>query len=191
MNHFKKHWDLQLQEEVLTLAQHAFKECYKQLQTTLSMMCTTTPAVKWWKPNGLLCDVDSEDEENDDTDVYTPSTAPWMIEFNYYLITTDIIPLGMMVVEWWGINAPRYPIATSLAHDYLAIMLNGDVMEALQCLKCMYHNDLIFQDVMVATEEEAELEEMDLELAKSTDDADEGFTWDQILADDEMMYQSN
>ncbi|KAI9432041.1 hypothetical protein F5148DRAFT_1155043, partial [Russula earlei] len=68
MNHFKKHWDLEPQEEVLTLAQHAFKEHYEQLQTTLSMMCTTTPAVKRQKPNGLLHDVDSENEENDDTD---------------------------------------------------------------------------------------------------------------------------
>ncbi|KAI9440272.1 hypothetical protein F5148DRAFT_1154069 [Russula earlei] len=156
MNHFKKHWDLELQEEVLTLAQHVFKECYKQLQTTLSMMCTTTPAVKWWKPNGLLCDVDSEDEENDDTDVSMPSSAPWMIKFNHYLITTDIIPS-----------------AASLAHDYLAIMVSS------------------VSNVMVAMEEEAELEKMDLELAQSTDDADEGFTWDQILTDDEMMYQTN
>jgi hypothetical protein len=36
--------------------------------------------------------------------------------------------------------------------------LKGDVVEALQCLKCMYHNDLIFRDVIVAKEEEAELE---------------------------------
>jgi hypothetical protein len=65
--------------------------------------------------------------------------------------------------------------------------LKGDVVEALQCLKCLYHNDLIFQDVRVATEEEAELEEMDLELAGGIDDAGEGFTWDQLLADDEVM----
>jgi hypothetical protein len=66
--------------------------------------------------------------------------------------------------------------------------LKGDIVEALQCLKCMYHNDLIFRDVIVAREEEAELEEMDLELAKGADDADdadEGFSWDQFLFKDE------
>ena len=102
-------------------------------------------------------------------------------------------------------------MAASLARDYLAIMassvlserafssagvtlskrrnrLKGDVVEALQCLKCLYHNDLIFQDVRVATEEEVELEEMDLELAGGVDDANEHFTWDQLLGDDDAMY---
>jgi hypothetical protein len=65
--------------------------------------------------------------------------------------------------------------------------LKGDIVEALQCLKCMYHNDLIFQDVVVATEEEEELEGMDLELAgenEGNNNVAEGFTWDELLADD-------
>jgi hypothetical protein len=66
--------------------------------------------------------------------------------------------------------------------------LKGDIVEALQCLKCMYHNDLIFRDVVVATEEEENLEEMDVELAGGADDVAEGFTWDQLLADDDDMY---
>jgi hypothetical protein len=68
--------------------------------------------------------------------------------------------------------------------------LKGDIVEALQCLKCMYHNDLIFRDIVVATEEEADLEEMDLELAGGADDVAEGFTWDQLLADEEDMYEN-
>lgn len=71
--------------------------------------------------------------------------------------------------------------------------LKGDIVEALQCLKCMYHNDLIFRDIVVATEEEEDLEEMDLELAEGAEDvaADEGFTWDQLLAaDDDDMYEN-
>jgi hypothetical protein len=65
--------------------------------------------------------------------------------------------------------------------------LKGDIVEALQCLKCMYHNDLIFQDVVVATEEEEELEGTDLELAgenEGNNNVAEGFTWDELLADD-------
>lgn len=65
--------------------------------------------------------------------------------------------------------------------------LQGDIVEALQCLKCMYHNDLILREVVVATEEEVDLEEMDLELAADASVVEEGFTWDQLLADDEDM----
>jgi hAT family C-terminal dimerisation region len=66
------------------------------------------------------------------------------------------------------INAHRYPVWASLARDYLAIMassvsserafssagitiskrrnrLKGDIVEALQCLKCMIHKNLIFR----------------------------------------------
>jgi hypothetical protein len=67
--------------------------------------------------------------------------------------------------------------------------LKGDIVEALQCLKCMYHNNLIFRDVIVATEEEKELEDNDLELAGDVDgdsDAEEGFTWDQLVEDREL-----
>ena len=69
--------------------------------------------------------------------------------------------------------------------------LKGDIVEALQCLKCMYHNDLIFRDIVVATEEEEDLEEMDLELAEDVDDVAEGFTWDQLFADDDDSMYGN
>ena len=65
--------------------------------------------------------------------------------------------------------------------------LQGDIVEALQCLKGIYHNDLIFREVVVATEEEVDLEGMDLELAGDASVAEEGFTWDQLLVDDEDM----
>ena len=104
------------------------------------------------------------------------------------------------------LNASHYPIATSLASDYLAIMassvssehafssagitlskqcnwLKGDIVEALQCLKCMYHNNLIFWEVVVAKDEEAELE--DEQMAADVDNIEEGFTWDQLLVDKE------
>ena len=56
----------------------------------------------------------------------------------------------------------------------------GDIVEALQCLKCMYHNNLIFQDVVAATEEELELDDMVLELAgenEGNNNIAEGFIW--------------
>jgi hypothetical protein len=53
----------------------------------------------------------------------------------------------------------------------------------------MYHNDLIFREVVVATKEEEELEEMDLELVTDENGGDEGFTWERLLVDDEDMYE--
>jgi hypothetical protein len=63
--------------------------------------------------------------------------------------------------------------------------LKGDIVEALQCLKCMYHNNLIFREVVIATEEEKVLEDMDLELAAGSDTGQDDFGWDQMLMDEE------
>ena len=97
-------------------------------------------------------------------------------------------------------------LQSSLACDYLTVMassvssehtfllagltiskhhnwLKGDIVEALQCLKCMFHNDLIFQKVVSATQEKEDLEDIDLELASGNGrdgkQVVEGFsTWD-------------
>ena len=75
----------------------------------------------------------------------------------------------------------QYPMWASLAHNYLPIMassvssecafsfagitiskwhnrLKGDIVEALQCLKLLYWNDLMFCEVVTAVEEEVNLE---------------------------------
>jgi hypothetical protein len=67
-------------------------------------MSSTTPAAKRQKTDGLLRDVDSDDEEDNDIVISTPSSAPWMIELNRYLVTNDVIPPDMTVVEWWGVR---------------------------------------------------------------------------------------
>jgi hypothetical protein len=54
----------------------------------------------------------------------------------------------------------------------------------------MYHNDMIFRDVLVATQEEEDLEDMDLELAGGdgvSSRVGEGFTWDELLGGDGVM----
>jgi hypothetical protein len=85
---------------------------------------------------------------------------PWLHDFRAYLNSKD--RLGeMSIVQWWGINSLRYPVWASLArHDFLSVMaisvsseraflsagitiskrrnrLKPDIVEALQCLKCM------------------------------------------------------
>ena len=208
--------------QIDTKISHKFKEHYEQLQAATASLKGTPPRpIKKRKTQILLRDVDSDDSDSDNISNCEVSTTPWLAEYELYMNTNDIIPPGMTVIAWWGVchlqfahhqmtdsrfnqlNAPRYPIAASLARDYLAIMassvsserafssagltlskhrnrLKGDIVEALQCLKCMYHNDLIFQEVIMATEEEVELEDMDLELA-ADGIVEEGFTWDQLI----------
>lgn len=112
------------------------------------------------------------------TNSVTPSEAanePWRHNFHAYLNSKDHLG-DMTIVQWWGINAPRYPVWASLARDFLSIMatsvsserafssagitiskrrnrLKHDIVEALQCLKCMIKHDLLFRkDPSVATE---------------------------------------
>ncbi|KIL54872.1 hypothetical protein M378DRAFT_91765 [Amanita muscaria Koide BX008] len=204
MAYFKKHWSENLQKNVLDLGRDLFKQRYA---ATASSQITPPRPTKRQRTQSFMCETDSDDSDTDNNGVDEASSTPWLAEYERYVNTNEIIPPGMTVVAWWGLNALRYPIAASLARDYLAIMsssvssecafssagltltkrrnrLKGDIVEALQCLKCMYQNDLIFREVVVATEEEKELDEMDLELAADPDLAEESFTWDQLVADD-------
>lgn len=111
------------------------------------------------------------------------------------------------------VNARRYPTWASLARDYLAVMassvssersfssagitiskrrnrLKEDIVEALQCLKCMYHEDLIFREVLSFDDLESHLEIIEEILSAVSKDIEgkgsseeEGFTWDQLIPD--------
>ena len=64
--------------------------------------------------------------------------------------------------------------------------LKGDIVEALQCLKCLIHHNLLFRDVVVAGDLEKDLEGdlvIDKEPSDSTETVTEAdqFSWDQIL----------
>jgi hypothetical protein len=71
-------------------------------------MSSTTPAAKRQKTDGLLRDVDSDDEEDNDIVISMPWSTPWMIELNCYLVTNDVIPPNMTVVEWWGVRGSAF-----------------------------------------------------------------------------------
>lgn len=64
--------------------------------------------------------------------------------------------------------------------------LKGDVVKALQCLKVLYHNNLIFQEVIGAAQLKQELKEVDIGTGDDEDweDVDEEFCWDQLIVDD-------
>jgi hypothetical protein len=67
--------------------------------------------------------------------------------------------------------------------------LKGDLVESLQCMKCIYHNSLLFREVQVSSEIEEELDgeeviDMDMDSDEVLEEAD-GFSWDSIVADDD------
>jgi hypothetical protein len=67
--------------------------------------------------------------------------------------------------------------------------LKGDLVEALQCMKCIYHNGLLFREVQVSSEIEKELDgeeviDVDMDSDEVLQEAD-GFSWDSIIVDDD------
>ncbi|KAG6878832.1 hypothetical protein C0992_007317 [Termitomyces sp. T32_za158] len=108
-------------------------------------------------------------------------------------------------------NSRRFhPAWASLARDYLAIMassvsserafsqggltitkhrnrLKGNIVEALQCLKCAIRHDLLFREPGPTSIDEAELER--LENNEDNDGSGKGFEneegWDEMFLDDE------
>jgi hypothetical protein len=102
----------------------------------------------------------------------------------------------------------RYPTWAYLARNYLPVMassvsserafssagitiskrrnrLKKDIVEALQCLKCMYHNNLIFRDVTTASEEVKDMEQepllyMDVDINVMEDASG----WDDMVEDE-------
>jgi len=63
--------------------------------------------------------------------------------------------------------------------------LKGDIVEALECLKCMFHSDIIFRDVLICEEVEMELDGMDAldedkDFVEVVEEA-ERFSWDQLI----------
>jgi hypothetical protein len=82
-----------------------FKNRYEQLKATdsTSSKTSTMPPAKRQKTEGLLREADSDDSDSG-IDVREPSSNPWMIEFDQYMNTNDIIPPGMTVVAWWGVR---------------------------------------------------------------------------------------
>lgn len=104
-------------------------------------------------------------------------------------------------------NAKRYPVWASLARDYLAIMassvssehafsqggitiskrrnrLKGDVVEALQCLKCSLRHDLLFREAGPSSALEPEVSDVESGLDEPDSDINEIESWDIILDDD-------
>ena len=148
----------------------------------------------------------SDDEEVEPTtgpgyeNARDPS-RPWLQGFHQYLNTHE--NLGeLSVVQWWGINSLRYPVWGTIARDFLSIMatsvsserafssagitiskrrnrLKGDIVEALQCLKCFIKRDLLFREDPMVT---SEIQSLDGTLVGKTGE-EPGGGWDELVED--------
>ena len=66
--------------------------------------------------------------------------------------------------------------------------LKGDIVKALQILKCLFHHDLIFREVLRSSMIEKELDseeivDVDIDSGEAFGQG-ELFSWDELLADD-------
>ena len=66
--------------------------------------------------------------------------------------------------------------------------LKGDIVEALECIKCLLHQELLFREVPNMAEVEKELEGLviDEEIGVAADAVSKGdeFSWDSLLVDE-------
>ena len=107
-------------------------------------------------------------------------------------------------------NQEQYPVWASLARDYLSIMassvsservfsqggitiskrrnwLKGDIVEALQCVKCSMRHDLLFREPAPSSALETELDSGDEgEDSEEWIDVEE-MPWDEIVLDDDIV----
>ncbi|PCH45150.1 hATC-domain-containing protein, partial [Wolfiporia cocos MD-104 SS10] len=172
-SHIQRHWGDELLQQALKHAETIYAARYKKLypdgivMTRIKRTASATSAAGRVK-RLIDCEL-SDDEDNlsetgisDDVD----PVKPWLHDFHGYLDSVD--DLGhCSIVQWWGLNAGRYPVWASLARDYLAVMassvsserafssagitiskrrnrLKADIVEALQFLKCAIRRDLLF-----------------------------------------------
>ena len=127
----------------------------------------------------------------------------WGVSIVYYTtpkLVADHIPLK--------INAQRYLVWASLARDYLSIMsssvsserafssggitiskrrnrLKGDIVEALQCVKCSLRHDLLFRETgpsSLTEDNESEAEDEAGEKSAGNSEDEEG--WDTLILED-------
>ena len=80
------------------------KECYEEVAAAMASSQGTPPwPSKKQKTQSLLHDINSDDSDSDRISNNRASSIPWLVEYELYMITNDIIPPGMSIVAWWGV----------------------------------------------------------------------------------------
>jgi hAT family C-terminal dimerisation region len=88
-----------------------------------------------------------------------------------------------------SVSSERAFSSTGITISKCRNRLKGDLVEPLQCMKYIYHNNLLFQEVQVSSEIEKELDgeeviDVDMDSDEVLQEAD-GFSWDSIIVDND------
>ncbi|PCH36864.1 hypothetical protein WOLCODRAFT_83227 [Wolfiporia cocos MD-104 SS10] len=169
-SHIQRYWGEELLQQALKHAETIYATRYKKLYPDGSIMTQIKRTTSVTSAAGhVKCLIDRElsDDEDDLSETGISDNIdpmkPWLHDFHGYLDSVD--DLGNCSI----LNAGCYPVWTSLARDYLAVMtssvlsdrafsstgitiskqrnrLKADVVEALQFLKCAICCDLLFRE---------------------------------------------
>ncbi|EJD50306.1 hypothetical protein AURDEDRAFT_58562 [Auricularia subglabra TFB-10046 SS5] len=200
---FHKFWDT-LAPDFESKMESIFKERYEKLHKPTTR---TTSSQVPQQTNRLLDELSDDDEATGTLGTSSQSSEPWKTEYRAWLDAHHELGKEMTLVRMWGVLATQYPTWASLAADYLAVMgssvsserafsggglvvtgqrgsLKGDIVEALQCIKCALRNDLLIHPSPPSSvlEEQLVVEDSDAE-----DDADQraGIEWEIEIIDSE------
>ncbi|KAF8545652.1 hypothetical protein OG21DRAFT_165877 [Imleria badia] len=143
-NHIRMHWGEELLTDAILHAEEMYKERYNTLygnnahssQATGNGQKVTSHGRKLNTLVQLSSDEDSDTEVSPRrTDVgrqWRDPAKPWLQGFHEYLQTHENMG-DLSIVQWWGINAVRYPVWASLARDYLSVMQATQLPQGRHC----------------------------------------------------------
>jgi hypothetical protein len=132
-----------------------------------------------------------------------------MVGCEYFVLLEK--PEPHLTYGLYQLNAHRYPVWASLARDHLAIMassvsserafssagitiskcrnrLKGDIVEALQFLKCLIRRELVFRAGPSVSPEGDEDEDEDIltqDGSQLSSDAEQPLSWDEFWLEDD------
>ncbi|KAJ3855887.1 hypothetical protein EV368DRAFT_62076, partial [Lentinula lateritia] len=143
-SHFEKHWSLGLQANVRTLTEEVFKERYTEIYgSTNTFPYTSKKAAPVPGKCSMLMRELSNDEDDASASVSTSNGSPWMNKFNECSTSTC---MGITRTRFSG----HYGIISVNKHRN---RLKGDIVEALQFLKCILRQDLLFRESFTTADE--------------------------------------
>ncbi|KAJ3001937.1 hypothetical protein NUW54_g6121 [Trametes sanguinea] len=198
--HLEKYWGIALTAEAKQRAEVIFKARHERLHEAAEANIELPPPSNSRHPTSASAKAHPAHPSPLRRRARTPlCSEPWREEFDGYLGAPERLN-GKTIVQWWGLNAARYPVWASLARDYLSVMgssvsaerafssagitvskrrnrLKGDIVEALQGLKCTIRRHLLFRDDASIQDEVCDAEES----AETLTEAENG--WDGLVAD--------
>ncbi|KAF8336664.1 ribonuclease H-like domain-containing protein [Amanita rubescens] len=137
IEHVRKYWGEELAKNALEHTEEMYKQryllLYRNSPAPRLAKGRIMPHTRSKKVQRLMRELSSDDDSGSGVDGLTggatPTTSasnftqaakPWLDDFNAYLNSRDYLMEDQTVVQWWGLNGPRYPVWASLAHDFLS-----------------------------------------------------------------------